>query len=174
MTVDGQLAEVAGGWELRFHRVLPHPPEKVWQVITDPEHLSAWFPQRVEGRIEPGATLRFVSDVAPAWEGRVLVCERPRRLELTWGTDVLRFELQPDSDGGTVLSFTDRITELGKAARDTAGWHTCLDVLEAHLAGRSPDFTHSERWKQVHPGYVERFGAAAAAIGPPPGALDEG
>lgn len=34
----------------------------------------------------------------------------------------------------------------GKAARDGAGWHTCLD-----------------------PGYVERFGPEGATVGPPDG-----
>jgi len=45
----GTLEEAGGGrWRLRFTRTLDHPPEKVWRAITEPEHLRAWFPQRIK------------------------------------------------------------------------------------------------------------------------------
>jgi hypothetical protein len=59
----------------------------------------------------------------------------------------------------------NRFDEIGKAARDAAGWHACLDALEAHLDGEPLD--SMERWQAVHPGYVERFGPEAATLGPP-------
>jgi len=34
---------------------------------------------------------------------------------------------------------TDTFDELGKAARDAAGWDTCLDFLEWDLAGVEPE-----------------------------------
>ena len=40
-TDDGRVA-------IRFVRLLPHPPEKVWRAITDPEQLAAWFPAVVD------------------------------------------------------------------------------------------------------------------------------
>jgi hypothetical protein len=96
----------------------------------------------------------------------VLTCDPPRRLEFTWGTDTLRFDLRADG-AGTVLTLVDRIDAVGKAARDAAGWHACLDALEAHLSGEQPALTSGQRWEQVHPVYVERFGPEAATIGPP-------
>ena len=96
----------------------------------------------------------------------MLAYEPPNLLEFRWGNDeTLRFELQPDGDG-SLLTFVNTFAELGKAARDAAGWHTCLDVLAAHLDGQTPPAT-PERWQQVHPAYVERLGPAAATIGPP-------
>jgi hypothetical protein len=86
-------------------------------------------------------------------------------LELTWGTDVLRIELAPDGDG-TRLTLTDTFGELGKAARDGAGWHECLDRLEAALDDADPAAS-GDGWQRVHPAYVERFGPAASTIGPP-------
>jgi hypothetical protein len=77
----------------------------------------------------------------------------------------LRFELHPDA-GGTVLHFTVRLGEPGKAARDGAGWHACLDLLECDLSGRTPPWTSPERWRQVHVTYVERFGPEASPLGP--------
>jgi hypothetical protein len=86
-------------------------------------------------------------------------------MELMWGTDRLRIELRPDGDR-TVLTLVDTFNELGKAARDAAGWHECLDRLVASLDGiDAPPF--GEIWKQVHPLYVERLGPDASTIGPP-------
>ena len=99
---------------------------------------------------------------------RVSAVEAPKLLEFLWGTDTVRFDIDP-SDGGCTLTLTDFIDELGKAARDGAGWHTCLDFLEAALDGAAPGFTTGERWQAVHPGYTEAFGPEASTIGPPPG-----
>ncbi|HEX8073920.1 MAG TPA: SRPBCC domain-containing protein [Thermoleophilaceae bacterium] len=41
--------------------------------------------------------------------------------------------------------FPDTIVELGKAARDGAGWHVCLDQLEHQLDGTSPPWSPSDR-----------------------------
>jgi uncharacterized protein YndB with AHSA1/START domain len=169
-TADGQLAEVDGRWQLRFVRTLAHPRAEVWRALTEPEHLAAWFPQEMQGERAVGARLRFVSRDVPdadAFEGEMLVFEPPSVLEFSWGDDRLRFELEPLGDDHTVLTLIDTIVELGKAARDGAGWHACLDLLEASLAGVEPDWTSADRWKDVHRDYVARFGPDASAIGPP-------
>jgi Activator of Hsp90 ATPase homolog 1-like protein len=101
----------------------------------------------------------------------VLAFEPPAMLEFRWGTDVIRIDLEPEGDG-TKLTLLDTIDELGKAARDSAGWHTCLDQLEHHLDGTTPPWSASDRWREVHPHYVETLGPEAATIGPPAGSLD--
>ena len=63
--------------------------------------------------------------------------------------------------------FTDTLEELGKAARDAAGWHECLDRLAHELADQAPPWASADRWRQVHPQYVGRLGPEAATIGPP-------
>jgi len=71
-----------------------------------------------------------------------------------------------------VLTLIDTIDELGKAARDGAGWHVCLDNLERALEGRvagGPD-----AWNQVHGEYVRKFGPEASTIGPPEGRSEAG
>ena len=75
--------------------------------------------------------------MAEPFEGEVLEVDAPTTLEFRWGTDVIRLELVPDG-AGTTLTLLDTIDELGKAARDGAGWHTCLDQLEHHLDGTTP------------------------------------
>jgi uncharacterized protein YndB with AHSA1/START domain len=153
--------------QLVFTRHLKHPPEKVWRAITRPEHLKAWFPDNVEGTFEPGAKLRFFSDdLKFDFDGEVLAYEPPRLLEIRWGTDLLRLEVEPDGAGGTTFTLTDTIDEIGKAARDGAGWHECLDYLEAELDGRPPTWKPGERWAAEHPKYQAAFGAEASTIGP--------
>ena len=170
--MNGDLDKIGDRWRLRFERELAHPVEKVWRAITEPEHLEAWFPQRVVGSWTAGAPLRFESadDGSDAFDGEVLACDPPSLLEFRWGSDTIRLELA-EHGSGCVLTLTDTIDELGKAARDGAGWHTCLDLLEHDLEGVAPPWASGERWREVHPAYVESFGAEASAIGPPAGAL---
>ena len=53
----------------------------------------------------------------------------PSLLELRWADDVLRFELESDGGGETILHLRVTFPEHGKAARDAAGWHVCLERL---------------------------------------------
>jgi uncharacterized protein YndB with AHSA1/START domain len=166
--MNGELEITDTEARLRFCRQLAHSPEQVWRAITEPEQLAAWFPNRVEGQWTPGAKLRFAfeSDDLPVLDGEVLAVEPPRLLEYRWGPDVLRFEIQP-TGGGCTLTLIHVFDQVGKAARDAAGWHTCLDALELELGGTPDRSVLSSRWREVHPGYVEAFGPAAATVGPP-------
>lgn len=161
----GILEQANARWTLRFTRRLPHSPEKVWRAITQPKELKNWFPQEIVGEWVVGAPLRFASAYGD-FDGEVLVFDPPKLLEFRWGTDTLRFEIAPDQ-AGVVLTLLDTFDEVGKAARDAAGWHVCLDALELLLDGRSPTGSSGERWEPVHAGYVERLGAEASSVGPP-------
>lgn len=166
----GTLAPAGDRWTLTFTRSLAHPPEKVWRAVTEDEHLAAWFPQTVVGERRAGASLRFrTSDAGDeGFDGEMLVFDPPRVLEMRWGEDVLRIELAPEG-AGTRLTLVDTFAELGKAARDAAGWHECLTRLDVHLAGRDQP-PWGDTWARVHPRYVEALGPEAATIGPPEGA----
>lgn len=159
-----------GRWQLRFRRVLAHPQEKVWRAITEPEHLAKWFPTTIEGERLAGAALRFAfpDDIAPPMEGEMIAYEPQSLMEFAWGPDTIRLELSP-VDEGTVLTLLDTLEQRGKAARDGAGWHSCLDSLESALAGDGDARAHMDIWHEVHPHYVESFGPEGATIGPPEG-----
>jgi uncharacterized protein YndB with AHSA1/START domain len=167
--MNGELEQRDDGrWELRFTRTLRHPPEKVWRAITEPEHLAHWFPTTIEGERAVGAHLwfGFPAGEAPPFEGEMLAFEPPSVMELRWGPDIIRVELRP-TDEGTVLTLLDTLEHRGKAARDGAGWHVCLDALGAHLDGDPDARGAKQAWSAVHSGYVESFGPEAATIGPP-------
>jgi uncharacterized protein YndB with AHSA1/START domain len=163
--MEGQLEQRQGGWQLRFVRNLPHSVDKVWQALTQPEHLKAWFPdQIVVTEWRPGAQLKFKTQFGD-FDGEVQTVQPPNLLEFRWGTDYLRFELAPAGDG-SVLTLLDRIDQLGKAARDAAGWDEHLEKLVHHLSGK-PSAEPGATWRQMHPRYMEKFGPEASTIGPP-------
>ena len=56
-----------------------------------------------------------------------------------------------------------------RRAPPAAGWHACLDVLEYEVDGRAAPWTPTERWSDVHDGYVDEFPSEASTIGPPSG-----
>jgi uncharacterized protein YndB with AHSA1/START domain len=168
--MNGTLEPAGKRWRLRFTRELRHDAETVWKAITEPEHLKAWFPDRVTGEWTVGGELVFSPDsaVIADFRGQVRVVDSPRLLEFTWGPDLLRFEIEPHGDGCT-LTLLDTFDEQGKAARDAAGWHVCVDQLAAELDGDTATASTAQQWQGVHAGYVEAFGPAAATIGPPEG-----
>ncbi|WP_336206855.1 SRPBCC family protein [Nonomuraea sp. LPB2021202275-12-8] len=115
---------------LHLERRLPHPPDKVWRAITEPEHLKHWFPaevtitgDRVSFGFGPDGT---VTELAP-----------PRVFAYTWGDDELRWQVRPDGDG-SVLVLTHTFGDRFGAASFAAGWHTCVAALLALLDGRRP------------------------------------
>ena len=168
----GQLQRHDGRLVLRYTRRLPHQPHKVWSALTEPEHLEAWFPTTIEGDRAAGARLHFSfrENEGNPFDGEMLAFDPPSVMELRWGDDILRFEVRPDGDGSaSVLEFTDTFDEheLGKAARDGAGWHACLDLFVYEVDGRPAPWSSPDRWRQVHDTYVDRLGPEASTMGPP-------
>jgi uncharacterized protein YndB with AHSA1/START domain len=162
MTSYGSLEPAGERWRLRFTRRLAHAPDKVWRAVVEAEHRNTWFPQRIEGEFRVGAPLKFVSEQGD-FDGEVLAFEPPSLVAFRWGTDTIQIEVAPDGDG-SVLTLLDTFDERGKAARDAAGWHVCLDALAGHLAGGA---AQGDSWQAVNAVYKDRLGPAASTIGPP-------
>ena len=151
---------------VRLERQLPDPPELVWRALTEPEQLRSWFPSEViidGGRWVPGAAITFpfppeVIDISLT--GEVLNVDEPNLLAFTWGDETLRFELSAH-DGGTRLVLIDELTA-SAAARNAAGWDTCLD----RLAGMEPA---ADSWQPRFQTYAAAFEPVIGRQeGPPP------
>ena len=112
------LSTEAGRTVLRMERRLAHPPEKVWRALTEPAHLSRWYPfQVVELEPRVGGKISFVSSVTgqeTTVEGPITEFDPPRVFAFRQdagavldreGDNLLRFELHPDGDG-CLLVFT--------------------------------------------------------------------
>jgi uncharacterized protein YndB with AHSA1/START domain len=163
--MQGELERAGEQWRLRFTRWIPHPPDEVWRAITEPQHLDAWFPHRIVGPWVVGGKLRFESEYGD-FDGEVMRYESGSVVEFRWGTDTIRLEVAA-AEKGTTLTLLDTFSELGKAARDAAGWHVCLDALIGELDGVLADGDTRKRWDDVHPGYADKFGPEASTLGPP-------
>jgi uncharacterized protein YndB with AHSA1/START domain len=74
--------------------ILPAPPDRVWEALTEAGELSAWFGAEASGEF------RVMSRIAFRWpDGRERLAvieelERPRRLAFRW----LPFERHPDGE----------------------------------------------------------------------------
>jgi uncharacterized protein YndB with AHSA1/START domain len=160
---DAKLLTGDAGPAVRLERHLPDPPPVVWQALTEREQLRSWFPcdVAVSGeRWEAGAaiTFTFPPEIADmVLTGQVLDVDEPNLLVFTWGEETLRFELSPE-DRGTRLVLIDRLPA-DAAARNAAGWETCLD----RLAGLEAD---PDAWKQRFEVYSAEF---EPVIGPQAG-----
>jgi uncharacterized protein YndB with AHSA1/START domain len=155
---------------ITFVRDLKHGREKVWGALTEPDQLEKWFPSTIDGDRRAGAPLKFVFpfEDAPVMEGTMRVCDPPSVIEFDWGGDVIRIELT-EHDGGTRLTLTDTFTEYAKAARDSGGWHACLDNLGYALAGRPKQ---DDNWKTITPWYIEHY-PPEATTAPMPDFVDK-
>ncbi|WP_055547454.1 SRPBCC family protein [Streptomyces sp. NBRC 110028] len=157
------LSQSGGGRSaLRLERRLAHPPERVWQALTDPAELAHWFPSEVRVDLEVGGRMGFVfpGREAPDMEGVVTELDPPRVFAFTWGDDQLRWELRPDGEG-CLLTLTHTFGDRFGAASFASGWHACITALAALLGGEEPA---PGDMAELHESYVEAFGLAEGAV----------
>jgi uncharacterized protein YndB with AHSA1/START domain len=169
------LIELEGRSALRFERLLPYPPERVWRALTEPGELADWHPTPFASAPSAGASIAYHGEpgAEPMAPGTVLVCDPPHALAHTWHEDELRWELEP-RESGCLLRLTHLFDDRFKAARDGAGWHLCLDALTDSLARKpTPQRGHGERipagWSELNDDYQQRFGISPEQATPPPG-----
>lgn len=159
------VREDGDNWGLIIERELRHPPERVWEALTDPAQLREWAPFDADGSLAmAGATVRLstVNAAAPMEsETTVLRAEPPRLLVYNWGGSDMRWELA-SKDSGTLLTLWTRI-DRRYIAMGAAGWHLCFDVLDHMLSGAplgrvvGMDALKSPVWQQLHTDYAKRF-----------------
>jgi uncharacterized protein YndB with AHSA1/START domain len=156
-------------WTLILTRELRHPPEKVWQALTDPAHLRAWAPFEADGSLDAvGNMVKLTTVGAPTpqiTETTVTRADAPNLLEYSWGGNDMRWQLE-SIGGGTRLtlwtSIDRRFISMG-----AAGWHICLDVLDRLLSGTpigriaGPDAMKFEGWQRLTAEYTKQFGLEA-------------
>jgi len=152
---------------LRFERHLRQPVETVWRAVTDPVEMRSWFPTRIEiDEWKVGATLthHFDNHDIDPLPGAVVEWAPPHRVRFTWGEDTIGFDLSASAEGGTVFVLTEELSSAA-AARNAAGWETCLDHLEHG--------TERQGWQERFDHYVGVFEPVLGPqVGPPAGYRD--
>jgi uncharacterized protein YndB with AHSA1/START domain len=153
-------------WTLVLVRELRHPPEKVWQALTDPAHLREWAPFDADGSLGTvGSTVKLTTVGAPrphVTETTVTRAEAPNVLEYNWGGFDMRWKLEADA-GGTRLTLWTNI-DRRYIAMGAAGWHIALDVLDLLLSGTpigrivGPEAMEFGGWQRLTAEYANQFG----------------
>lgn len=147
-------------WTLILVRELRHPPEKVWQALTDPAHLREWAPFEADGNLGTAGTtvnLTWVGTPMPL-ETKVTRADAPKVLEY----NDTRWELEAIG-GGTRLTLWHNI-DRRFISWGAAGWHICFDVLDRLLAGQpigriaGSEAMKFGGWQRLSTEYAKQFG----------------
>jgi len=159
-------------WTLLLTRELGHPPERVWDALTDPAQLAEWAPFDADRNLASAGPVQLTTVGAPKTQvsrATVKQAEAPRLLEYTWGEQNLRWQLEP-LGGGTRLTLWHNI-DRRFIAWGAAGWHICLDVLDQLLAGAplgrivGEDALQFGGWQRLNTEYAEQFGIQSPSFG---------
>lgn len=132
---------------VRLERLLPGPIARVWDHLTRPELLPAWFGEN--SSIEPcvGGTVSLMSGHV---RGTVTRWSPPHQLSYTWnvfapgdGPDAVSaypesyLTLTLEARGDQVMLRLDHLPVLARFEKQNAmGWHTFLDILSDTLEPR--------------------------------------
>jgi len=168
------IRKEGNNWELILVRELRHPPEKVWQALTDPEHLREWAPFDADGSLgTAGSTVKLTTVGAPGpriTETKVTQADAPKVLEYEWGPNDMRWELEAIGSGTRLTLWTSidhRFIAMG-----AAGWHICFDVLDHLISGTpigrmaGPETMTFAGWQRLHVEYAKQFGIETPNCGP--------
>jgi uncharacterized protein YndB with AHSA1/START domain len=161
----GTYIEYNGRPAVRFIRNYPHPVERVWAAISDPERLGQWFPSQVQIEPRVGGAISFAGDPYMAnTRGVVLAYDPPRRLAFSWGEDEMHFAVDPVEDVNCRLTLINVLDDRSAASRNAAGWTVCLTELDKLLDGRPVAGPHSAEVEPFEPIY-EAYKAAGMPWG---------
>lgn len=146
-------------WTLILVRELRHPPEKVWQALTDPAHLREWAPFETDGSLGAVGTVQLTWAGSPTpLETRVIRADAPKVLEY----NDTRWELEAFG-GGTRLKLWHKI-DRRFISMGAAGWHICFDVLDRLLNGTpigriaGAEALRFSGWQRLNSEYARQFG----------------
>ena len=171
-----QVRKEGEKWTLILVRELRHPPEKIWQALTDPTHLREWAPFDSDRSLGAVGTAKLSTVGAPTahvTETQVRRADAPKLLEYNWGGQDIRWELEPLGGGGTRLTLWHNI-DCGFISMGAAGWHICFDVLDRFLGGEpigrivAGDALKFSGWQRLNAEYAKQFGVELPSW--PPGA----
>jgi uncharacterized protein YndB with AHSA1/START domain len=160
----GQVVVEGDYATLVFERRFVQAPDKVWKAITDPVELANWYMTRAQVDARKGGAIELWAGISHFHvTGKILVWDPPRIFEHEWNVDprrelpkgeraVIRWELTPQSDGGTLMKLTHRNLTRETSMGFAPGTHAFLDRLEAFLSGTElPNWIN--RVNEMRPNY---------------------
>lgn len=100
--------------------VIPASKDDVWEAITNPADLSAWFGADVDIELRPGGAADFQTDDGTHRRGLVEEVDEGRRLAFRWwplGTaDVTRVQITlDDGPDGTEVTVVETVASAARS-----------------------------------------------------------
>lgn len=123
-SVAGWITRTDDGAQIELERVIGAPRAEVWDALTDPARLGAWWPVESSSSFEQTERQDLTELAFVSREGVELIIALSDHPSGT----LLRLRQSPAPDrmaGGTPRS----------AADSAAGWHSIIDALVAQLGG---------------------------------------
>ncbi len=147
-----EIKQQEEGYTALFERQLSHSSDVVWSMLADNNRLKKWFDELQIAESGKGGKLVFDMGDGSIDELAITDYVEGRVFAFEWWDDHVRFEVEPENEGITKLRLIETITRITpQTAKDLAGWHVCLDVIEAILNDEKIDRKHE--WEHWHREY---------------------
>ena len=130
-------------WTLVLVRELRHPPEKVWQALTDPAHLREWAPFDADKSLgTAGTTVKLTTVGAPSpqvSETTVIRADAPKVLEYNGGAT--------KSDGSSKRWMAARASPCGTTSTvDSSRWGLLVGISASTSSSGSSRVSQWDVW----------------------------
>jgi uncharacterized protein YndB with AHSA1/START domain len=129
--------------------IIDAPRERVWNVLTQPEHVAKWFGDSAEMDPQPGGKMLFGWSGHGSYHALVERYEPPGFFSYRWARDIgepvgpgnstlVEFTLTPDGEGTRLLVVESGFDSLAVSEQErntavdenTKGWRAELDELK--------------------------------------------
>lgn len=152
------IKKVDEGYRASMTLTLASSPENVWNMFMDNEKLKEWFDELTMYDPREGGTIRFDMGNGSFEDLKIYEFEEPSVLAFDWFGDRVKFQITPDQ-ANTLLTFTEEFQSItDQTAKDLAGWHVCLLVIEGLLDGPIVEERMNE-WHPLYEKYKEQLNA---------------
>ncbi|MCU9614741.1 SRPBCC family protein [Caldibacillus lycopersici] len=150
--MNGVILKTSKGYTATFERQFQAPIEEVWSWLTVNEKLSQWFSELHIDQLRDGGLITFDMGNGAFEEMVITDYQKQEVLEFTWADDLVRFELTEEAYGCKLI-FIEKIKTITEhTAKDLAGWHVCLDVIEALISEKM--FDRNSAWEKWYIEYT--------------------
>lgn len=123
------------GWQIGVSRTLPHPPDIVWDHLTDPAGPARWLGPGTTLTFAPGARYRTDAGVT----GEIRGYRPGERIRLTYGPTTVQVTLTPAAGHRTRVRFhQERMSSAAQREQQRAHWQQVMEELAAALDAVHP------------------------------------
>ncbi|CAM5200963.1 hypothetical protein UACE39S_00179 [Ureibacillus acetophenoni] len=140
----------------QYERLFKQPAEKVWDSITNNEHLKKWMGhlEIVDLRKDGKILFYFNDESGKIIEMKITDFQDGSVIEFEWGTDTVRFEVIPTKDETELImkEYINKLTD--HTPKDLAGWQVCLMHLSNVINDETKEIPENE-WEKWYEKYKE-------------------